>query len=1768
MSFTFQDYRIDARIHEGSGCHVHRATRHADGLPVILKVLKPALPPPERIDRFRREYEALCAVEPPHGVKALGFENDERHWVIVQEDLGAEALDRVLVRQLHTLEERIEIARLIVEALGHVHARGIIHKDINPSNIVWNQSTQRLALIDFEIATTLSREHVAARQPGRMEGTLAYIAPEQTGRTNRDIDYRTDFYSLGVTFYQLFTGQLPFTSTDPMEMVHAHLARLPRAPHEVNPELPEAISRIVMKLMAKMAEARYQSTFGIKADLLECLGQIHATGRVGEIAVGRADISERFHVAPKIYGRASELGVLQAAFARVVDGASREASGAEMMLVAGGSGVGKSALVHACCGPTAGRRWHFAEGKFDQLHSGTPYLAVIAAFRSLVRHLLAEPEERLAAWRHEILAALGASARLIVDVLPEVAHIVGPQPPVPELGAAEAQNRFNLVFQSFVRVFAQGDRALVLFLDDLQWADAASLKLIELMMTNDRPGHLLILGAYRDNEVDSAHPFRIRLDMLQRAGAEVHELSVAPLAIEHVAELIADTLHAPLDEVRPLADLVLKKTEGNPLFVTQLLQEVHDRGLIWLDRELGRWRWDMARIEAHGITESVVELMIGKLRRQPESTQEVLRLASCLGNRFHLATLAIISARGVDETYAALVPALQEGMILPAGEGEPSFADASGGALPREYQFLHDRVQQAAYSQMDAEQRKEIHLKAGRLLLAGTPDVERDEQVFEIAHQLNQGRSLVTDDAERTRLARINLAAGTKAKRATAYAAARDYLAIARELLAPTAWEGDYDLACGVYRELAEAESLVGSHAAAEELADVLVANLRTPVEKADAHVLSIVRCTMLGHYEQAIEATRRGLVLLGFDLPVDDMERAIGEDAGVIQARLGDRPIASLLDTPLVQDPLARVALKLLVNSNAATFYLTPLLHVLAVFRTVRIAMEYGLSPQSADLYSYYGHVLTIQGHYQAGYEFGKLSVRLSEKYKSPGDKCRSCFMLANFMMAWVRPLAETQAVNDEGYQACLEGGELVWGGYTLYYKLSNPFYQGQPIDRILAELPAFLQFNQKAKNQLGIDFILGFQRAVHLLTGAPPEETGESEFLAACAKNQSIMAICFYNIFKCQALYLLGDLAEAYAAAQAGEAVIDAIAGNVAIAMHCFYAALCVAALLPAAAEEDRGPLTEKLRTSEEKLAGWARSCPETFTHLHLLVSAERARLEGRWQDAAESYEEAISDARRNGFAQDEALANELAGRFWGARGRHVIGAAYLASALRGYRQWQAHRKAAALAAEFPDLGESAPPSVLTTSQQSTSALDLGTVLKASYAISSEIVLEKLLAKLMEIAIQNAGAERGVLLLDTNGELRPRVDASAKAADARHGVVVQVLPPKSVTLDETVAESIVLYVQRTRETVLLADAWREGPFTQSAYVLERRPRSILAMPLSAQGKLFGVLYLENNLAAGAFTPSRMEVLRLLSSQIGISLENALLYDEMEQRVVDRTAELVRKNEDLQEALRHLKMAQAQLVHAEKMASLGQLTAGIAHEIKNPLNFIKNFAQTNAEMLGEIVASLSSPSGQAPAELKEDLIDLQIGAEKIVEHSLRVDGIVSSMMQHASGSAGERAKVAVSGMLDQYANLAFHGMIARAGSSAISIERDYAPDTGSVEMNPQEIGRVIVNLLNNAFDAVLEQQAKSDATYRPVVRLATRRAGDKVEIRVQDNGVGIPPAIRSRVFEPFFTTKPTGAGTGLGLSLSHDLVKVHSGTITLETEPGRGSTFVVSLPA
>ena len=1522
-------YQISAQIYESPNSLVYRGIQQKDNQRVILKMLKQDYPTPAELTRYKQEYEIVRNLNLEGVVKAYTQKKYQKTLVIILEDFGGKSLKKLLEtpgEQLGfaDLEEFLRMAIATTDILGKIHAANVIHKDINPANIVFNPETGQLKIIDFGIATVFTRENPTLKNPDVLEGTLAYISPEQTGRMNRSLDYRTDFYSLGVTFYELLTKQLPFATPDALELVHCHIAKQPVPPHQINPEIPLAVSDIVMKLMAKTAEDRYQSAFGIKADLERCLIELQTKGTISSFQLASQDISDQFQIPQKLYGREAEVETLLTAFERVARAHGR----VEMMLVAGYSGIGKSSLVAEIHKPNTRLRGYFTEGKFDQFQRNIPYSAVVTAFKRLVRQLLTESEAQLNLWRAKLLAAFGANGQVIIDVIPEVELIVGKQPAVPELGPTESQNRFNLVFGNFIRAFCTKEHPLVIFLDDLQWADSATLKLIELIMTDSETQYLFLIGAYRDNEVSPTHPFIMTVDGLRKQGATVSQITLAPLKIEHTSQLIADTLYSDIESVKPLAELVQRKTLGNPFFANQFLKTLYAENLIAFqfpqssltNKELqkGFWQWDIANIEAQDITDNVVELMIGKLKKLPPSTQQVLQLAACVGAYFDLDTISIVCEQSKESIFPDLKTAIQSGLILPTSELNEEL-------LIQTYKFLHDRVQQAAYALIATDQKQAVHLQIGRLLLQNTAPEMLSEKIFEIVDHLNLGISVETfhetslqlNRQERDQIAKLNLIAGQKAKAAAAYEAAEEYLKVGLKLLSSDSWQDSYDLTLSLYEEAAEAAYLNGDFEQMEQLAIVVQNCAKTVPEKVKVYDVKIQAAVSQGNLKGAIKIGLQVLSQLGMNLSEEpsklDVQRALEETARL----WNEAEIEDLINLPEMTDPEKLADMHILSSVIAAAYVSAPELFILIALSKVNLSIKYGNATWSAFGYVVYGLVLCgIVEDIEPGYKFGCLALSLMNRLNAKQVRSKICEVFGAHVMHWKKPFKETLPFVIEGYQSGVETGDFEFAGFCAFYVCGHSYFMGHELigleqkmrtySHAISQIRRDVPFNWNATCWQGVLTLLGRADSYTSLTGeAYNEELAKARAIAANERSE----LHYLYLNKLILCYLFGDYHRAVENAVLAEQYLDGVRAMIAVSVFYFYDSLAHLGVFADLSNSEKEACLNRVNNNQKKMQKWAHHAPRNCLHKFHLIEAEKSRVLGQHWQAAQLYEQAIKAARENEFIQEEALAYELAAKFYHESGMDKFAQTYMTEAHYAYTRWGAKAKVEDLEAKSPQLlskssgAISIANAVLTTSTSTGyrlgESLDLATVMKANQAISTEIMLDKLLASLMKIMIENAGAQTGHLILEREGkwliEASGNVGSSAAGSDAYTTSVLQ-----SIEIENHLPISIINYVARTKETVVKNDAANQGEFTLDSYIRTHQTKSILCSPLLYQGELVGIVYLENNLIEGAFTPKRLEVLQLLSGQAAISIENARLYQTLEDKVKQRTAELATANQEI----------------------------------------------------------------------------------------------------------------------------------------------------------------------------------------------------------------------------------------------------------------------------
>jgi PAS domain S-box-containing protein len=1776
------------------------------------------------VNRLVHEFGLKDDLDGDWAVRALELAREGGRPRLVLEDPGGEPLERLLGKPMD-VGRFLRLSIGIAAAIGKVHQRGLVHKDIKPAHILVNCPDGQIRLLGFGLASRLPRERPAPAPPETIAGTLAYMAPEQTGRMNRSIDSRSDLYSLGVTLYQMLTGTLPFTASDPAEWVHCHIARQPLAPSERLENVPSLVSRLVMKLLGKTPDERYQTAAGVERDLQHCLTEWEQQHRIDDFPLGQYDTPDRLLIPEKLYGREHEINTLLACFDRIAKGGAPE-----LVLVSGYSGIGKSSVVNELHKVLVLPRGLFASGKFDQYKRDVPYATLTQAFQKLIRPLLSKSDAELAGWREALVEALGPNAGLITDLIPELKLIIGEPSPVPELEPQQAQSRFQLMFRQFIGVFAQPEHPLALFLDDLQWLDEGTINLLEDLLTRPDLQYLMLIGAYRDNEVDATHSMTRKLDAIRQAGAPVHEIRLARLARDDLRQLIAGALCCDPADVGPLAQLVDQKTAGNPFFVIQFLRSLTEEGLLRFDYKAVCWCWDLNRIHAKGYTDNVVDLMVGMLNRLPAETRQALQQLACIGNVASIAMLSIVAETPQEQLRVVLWPAVRQELIEP---------------LEGAYRFIHDRVQEAAYSLIPQSLRAEVHLRIGRLLVRQTPSENREEAIFDIVNQLNRGAALINQQEERDQLAELNLIAGRRAKASSAHASALTYLNAGAALLAEDIWERRRELMFALELNRAECEFLTGESRVAEERLAALPYRTTTTTERAVVACLHMDVCATLGQAARAVDLCLDYLRQVGIEWSAHSKEEEAEREYERVWSLLGGRAIEDLIDLPLMEDPASLATVDVLSKVFPYALVTDASLTSLLLCKAVSISLERGNCDASCFAYAQLGALVGRRfGDYDAGFRFGQLGYQLVERRGLKRFVPGTYEIFGFFIMPWVKHVRVSVDLLRRSIDAALQIGDLTLGAYTCDSLNSLLFFAGEPLPEVQAETERGLAFAEKLRFGLVIDYITPLLALIRMFRGLMPKfgclddgqfnELGIEDRLSANPLLAN--AACGYWIRKLQARYIAGDYSAAMDAASKLQPLPWITVGVIEEAEYHLYGALARAAYYDCAPVSERPQYLDAIAAHHGQLQVWSKNCPENFENRVALVGAEIARLEGRHLDAESLYEQAIRSARDNGFVHNEAISYERASDFYRARGFEQFADLYLRNARYCYLRWGAAGKVRHLDAHHPGLamtdaygGKRAPPSP-------DQPIDVAAIVKASQTLSGEMLLPRLIERLMTIALQNAGAERGLLILIRDGE--PRIEAEAGTGQGK----IEVAARHAAITRSDLPQSVLHYIIRTQERVLLDDASADDVYSKDDYVRQRRSKSILCLPIVKQRKLVGALYLENNLTPFVFTPDRVAVLEMLASQAAISLENAHLYSDLQlqagllQRLPvsawtldpdgtpdfvnevwleysGQTLDFVRSHpeawmtavhpEDREAASRAfwggvrsgrgfaietrslraqdgsyrwhlqqavvlrdtegkvlkfvgtttdiddqrrvedaLRQAQGDLARINRVTTMGELTASLAHELSQPISGAVTNANTCLRKLGR-----DSP----------DLDEVRTVVARFARDAQRAADVIGRIRSQFQRGASHREVIDVNEINRETVAL----LRDEAARYNISVRTVLAPDLPQIVGDRVQLQQVAMNLIVNSIEAM-----KGFDGIRELVIRSRRSEDGQILVSVSDTGMGFPAQLAEQIFDPFFTTKPHG--TGMGLRISRSIIESHGGRLWAVGSPRRGATFHFNLPS
>ena len=1479
----FPGYTIESQIYRRNRRVLFSAVRNADGLPVTIKThYADAAAAADRV-RLRYEFSLLKGFK-GFGIPAMiDLETSQSHLAVIMESIHGESLHEIMGKDLDS-KFWVKISIAIAKALGGLHQNHFIHKDIQPENIFIDKEANQIWIIDCRFATRLPKEKPVIMNPAIMEGTLAYMSPEQTGRMNRPLDYRTDFYALGALMYQMLTGHQPFEHPDPLELVYSHLARQPVPPHVIDPDVPEPLSQIVLKLLAKNAEERYLGERGLIEDLNICLQQLEKNGRIESFVIGTEDLPERFQISQKIYGREAEIRMLMEMFNR-----SSRGGPIEMAVVSGRPGIGKTSLVQEIFKPITETRGVFITGKFDPFHRNVPYNALVHAFQGLVGQLLTENEKRLSEWREKLRSALGAYGQIIIDVIPEMELVIGPQPIVKKLDLVESQNRFNRVFMEFIRVLAAPGHPLVIFLDDLQWVDAATLKLIEVMMAGGLECLFLIVS-YRDNEVDAGHPLQLALTYLETEKYRLSHIALKPLKIHDINALLADTLHAGRQSVGPLAEQVLHKTGGNPFFINQFLTLLYHEDLLSFNSDRGAWEWSLFGIQSLDITENVLELLLRRLEFMPSDTRNIMMMAACIGSNFDVGTLVTITDYTAAEVISHLFPAIQEDLVVTISKNPGWDNEVINQQASTTFKFSHDRVRQASYSLIAVENRKPIHLSIGRTMLDNLDPRQRPEDVFDVIHHLNMAADLLNDRTELDEIAELNLIAGNKAKSLAAFEPAYTYYATGIAILGPR-WQERYNLALRLHAECAEAARLSGNRSEVERLFKIVTTHARSVLDQVDVYQSRIQLLISENRRLDALAMAQEILREIGMALPVDptwaDAQSILDETIALFV----NRNIDHLVNLPIMRDPHHLAAMKIMGAIVGPSYQVSPHWFIILSCEQIKFSVQHGNISNSALAYCTFGLILCdYVGDIEMGHRFGEVALEILRQFDARELEAKVYMAFYAMIHHWKFHLRDTLESLLAGYNSGLETGDFEFGSYNALCYGFQSFFSGKPLEENEQELARFAESCRQIRQGPSVIYNSIFHQTVlNLVTQKdnPAQLTGEAyderTMLAQHEESGDTTAIFFMHACKIMLCYLFGDYETAVRHADMANAVAASVPGFFITAIYHFYASLSRIAQYPSLPPKTKKSALAKIETGILLFEKWIAHAPMNHAHKYHLLKAEMARVKGRPSEASENYDLSIKYARQNGFINEEALAHELAARHWMDLNQLEIAGIFMQMAYACYASWGAAGKIDHLHQTYPHLFASVP---VTDGNRfwgdhkntgwAQDGLDLATLMKSAQAISGEIVLENLLCTMMKIVIENAGAERGMLILNFDGELRLAAEGTS---DSQH---IRVLSHDTAMPDsDKWFQSIIHYAFRTQEHVVLKNALEDLRFSQDLYVRTHRPKSVLCIPILYKGHLTGIIYLENRLAPDVFSPRQIEMLKLLTAQIAVSIENTILFEE-----------------------------------------------------------------------------------------------------------------------------------------------------------------------------------------------------------------------------------------------------------------------------------------------
>ncbi|GAA0178876.1 AAA family ATPase [Clostridium sediminicola] len=1730
------------------------------------------------------------------------------------------------------IKEFLNISIYTVEALEEIHKKKFIHLGVNPENILINLEG-KIRIKDFFKSESMKRS------------SLAYIAPEQTGRINKKVDYRADYYSLGICFYELLTGETPFKNQDNTELIYSHLAIEAIAPYRINTEIPKVVSDIIMKLISKMPKDRYQSLKSLKKDLNICEKSFDEKGDIEFFEIARQDKSNIFEIPDKLYGRDKEINELLNLFKKVKNGDK------ELVLIKGYPGIGKSSLVKEINNRVVKEKAYFIGGKFQQFKNNSPYSAIIVALKNLIKDILKEPKDKLLNIRKKILKSVGNNGSVITDIIPSLELIIGKQAPVPELGIIESQNRFNFVFQNFLGVISSQECSIVMFIDDLQWSDSASIGFIKMIMENKSIQNLLIIGAYRDNKSILVKPVESMINELHKKGIIANKISLNPVNENDIRMFIEDTLKCTerdRNELKKLSHFVYEKTIGNPFFVKQFSEYLYKQGYLWFNYEQMKWCWNIEEIKKQNITENVVELLVRKIKILNPETIEILKHGACIGNTFSLTTLAIINKKPKESIQKDLLQAINEGLIN----------------VGKKYSFAHDRIQQAVYSMIPDSVKGETHLKIGRLLWDNYDNCQEVDELFAIVGQYNAGRNTIENIEEKIKLAKLNLKASRMAKKSSSFDFSFLYLKTGIELLGGDAWLKHYELTLQLYTMATEGAYLISNYNMMEFYAEEVLKNAKSLIDKIKVYTTKIEANQAQMKLQKALKTGISVLELMGINMPINPNQTDIEKAFDNVEEAMKGMDVEDLTKLPIMSDPVKVAAMEIMLSTTPATYKAAPMMTPILTCKMVEISIRYGNSPFSVGAYTFYGMILcNVRNDIAKGYRIGRMSIDLVESQNLKQYKAKVLEIDNYCIKHWKEHLKSTLDSLTEGFKSGMENGDFEYGGYCLPAHTKNSFYVGHPLSVVEDEVTTNIKSLEKIKQGLSLNYqkifgqlILNMQGKSKNVMEVSGEMCDENRILCLSSKIGDMIGLFFLYLVKTILYYHFGEYDRAVKTSKKAEENIGGVAGMVDIAILNYYDSLSRLSLYHSVSNNDKEQILFKVSKNQVKLKYWSKYAPMNFLHKYYLIEAELLRVKGEGLKAVEYYNNSIALANENNYINEAALGNELAAKFWIQNNNPKYVKLHIEEAYEKYYKWGAMAKVNHLKEKYGKYLENSYDDYLSLSECAATSLaqiDINTIMKASEAISQEIVLEDLIKRLISILMENVGAQKVVIIMKEGQHF---VVKGVKEANEEK---IRILDGIELDNYSNIPKKIINYVSRSKETIIMKDASNSVIFGNDLYISDGKTKSVICSPLVKGGKVQGIIYLENNLMTGAFTEDRLKVLEMLSSQIVISIENAkyfTLLDEyneiLEYKVAERTYKLeeeknkLQKYLDLSKAIFFVLDSEGTIMNINKrgcellgddevniigkslvdnycdevdrkkirkafiskkneniafylegtfISSNGEKRKCVSHNdiirdkngniekllisalditeiesLKEQLEYNKHKIEFFANLSHELKTPLNlSFSALQMLELYNKKYSIGIGKEKfenyiniIKQNNYRLLKLVNNIVDITKINSDNFSVVLQNCDIVDIVNKISKSVIYYCHNKKRIIKFNSSVKSMYIACDVFCIERIMLNLFSNAMKFTDEGDEISVSIYEK---------DEFICIAVKDTGTGIPEDKQKIIFDRFrqvdksFTRR--SEGSGIGLTIVKLLLKLQRGTITVNSEVGKYTEFIVKLP-